>query len=911
MKRYSILLLALMMTSLSSQGQYYFYDVCDQQVGSPLTLSSGITVTCGIFDVGTGIVHNSTGSEDPQLSPEGTEIRAEPQTSIGENGSGWTNYVGLTLHFDAPILLGEEFKGADIDFQEQMAIFAYNSIDGQWVLPVNIALGNSVDLRIDDESMVNNFPLPAGAPSPSATGILIPTVNSNVAVGLTADDTNGHFFPDFNNAQVTDIFFLYAMDIVRNVPGSSRSAFFSPDFNLLQPSPISDLSLTKQANSNTINVGGSGSFTLSLNNSGPEDASNVIVNDLLPSGYNYTGSNPSIGSYSNINGDWTIPTISGGETATLVINVTGNASGNYLNQAEITAAEADDPDSDPTTGFGIDDLGDGIADDDEASASMSINLAPTANTDIEQTFFDIPVLINVASNDSDPNNNINASSFNVTCPVCTGPSNGTLTNSGNGNFNYTPNSGFLGEDSFIYEVCDDMGLCDTATVYINVIWDPACASTCSSVIAVSNTEICLGESIAFDGTQSSACASINVNSYQWDFGNGNTSDQDVLTYTFPSAGSYDVSLTIGTDSMCTDQMIQTIIVYGPPAVQLTLPSQSCLYDKFTLSSTPSGGVYSGLGVNGQTFDATQAGLGTHLIHYNYTDGNGCSASDSAFITINSVPQTTLDPVNDLCVSDSPVALPSGTPLGGNYEGTGVTNTNIDPNVLGEGDYYVSYVFTDGNGCMDTSTSNFNVMDIQRDTVYAVICDGDTYTLPNGEVVDQPGTYVDTNLTTGLCGLIQTTIISLSFNTRDTLHVGCRDTTDYVPTFAVPFTVSVDVHDDLNIYGCDSVTVFYNYTGVGLCPEDCGLFIPTAFTPNSDGLNEVFNAISNCPNILASFEMRIYNRWGEQIFETNSINDFWDGSFKGSESPQDVYTYIVKFDHTLGLETSSGSISILR
>jgi len=203
------------------------------------------------------------------------------------------------------------------------------------------------------------------------------------------------------------------------------------------------------------------------------------------------------------------------------------------------------------------------------------------------------------------------------------------------------------------------------------------------------------------------------------------------------------------------------------------------------------------------------------------------------------------------------------------------------------------------------------MDIQRDTIHTVICDGDTYTLPDGEIVDQPGTYIDTNLTTGLCGLIQATIISLSYNTRDTLHVGCRDTTDYVPTFAVPYTVSVDVHDDFNIYGCDSVTVFFNYTGVGLCPEDCELFIPTAFTPNSDGLNDAFQAITNCPNILVEYEIDIYNRWGEAVFETSTINEFWDGSHKGVPSPIDVYTYIVKFDHTLGLDMLSGVITLLR
>ena len=49
------------------------------------------------------------------------------------------------------------------------------------------------------------------------------------------------------------------------------------------------------------------------------------------------------------------------------------------------------------------------------------------------------------------------------------PSSGTLTNNGNGSFDYIPNSGFSGSDNFFYEICDAVGACDTATVTVIVL----------------------------------------------------------------------------------------------------------------------------------------------------------------------------------------------------------------------------------------------------------------------------------------------------------------------------------------------------------------------------------------------------------------------------------------------------------
>ena len=67
---------------------------------------------------------------------------------------------------------------------------------------------------------------------------------------------------------------------------------------------------------------------------------------------------------------------------------------------------------------------------------------------------------------------------------------------------------------------------------------------------------------------------------------------------------------------------------------------------------------------------------------------------------------------------------------------------------------------------------------------------------------------------------------------------------------------------------------------------CAVFMPSAFTPNGDGINEVLRGYSPCP--LDNYQLQIYNRWGQKIFETNTISTGWDGTLNGKKSPVDVY-----------------------
>ncbi|MGL4598003.1 MAG: gliding motility-associated C-terminal domain-containing protein, partial [Bacteroidia bacterium] len=75
------------------------------------------------------------------------------------------------------------------------------------------------------------------------------------------------------------------------------------------------------------------------------------------------------------------------------------------------------------------------------------------------------------------------------------------------------------------------------------------------------------------------------------------------------------------------------------------------------------------------------------------------------------------------------------------------------------------------------------------------------------------------------------------------------------------------------------------------PGEGALFVPNTFTPNSNDLNERFYAKGEG---VVDFQMRIFDRWGNLIFETNNINDGWDGKVKDQVSQIDTYVYVINY-----------------
>lgn len=107
--------------------------------------------------------------------------------------------------------------------------------------------------------------------------------------------------------------------------------------------PEADLQIVKEINNPAPTVGSNVVFTIEVENEGPDDATGVVVNDLLPDGYSYVSHIASNGSYNQTTGVWTIGALTNAGTATLTITATVQATGNYTNTATVTGG-VDDPD---------------------------------------------------------------------------------------------------------------------------------------------------------------------------------------------------------------------------------------------------------------------------------------------------------------------------------------------------------------------------------------------------------------------------------------------------------------------------------------------------------------------------------------------------------------------------------------
>ncbi len=92
-------------------------------------------------------------------------------------------------------------------------------------------------------------------------------------------------------------------------------------------------------------------------------------------------------------------------------------------------------------------------------------------------------------------------------------------------------------------------------------------------------------------------------------------------------------------------------------------------------------------------------------------------------------------------------------------------------------------------------------------------------------------------------------------------------------------------------------------------KEPNLFYPTAFTPNGDNLNDEFKVFGQ---FISSIEMKIFNRWGEQLYGSSDINLGWDGTYKGNDMPEGTYAFVADITDFSGREfTRSGSVVLLR
>jgi gliding motility-associated-like protein len=89
-----------------------------------------------------------------------------------------------------------------------------------------------------------------------------------------------------------------------------------------------------------------------------------------------------------------------------------------------------------------------------------------------------------------------------------------------------------------------------------------------------------------------------------------------------------------------------------------------------------------------------------------------------------------------------------------------------------------------------------------------------------------------------------------------------------------------------------------------------LVFPNAFTPNHDGLNDVFHL--KYPGHAADYNLQIFNRWGQKIFETSDTSAGWDGTYNSQLQPEGTYVWILRYSDNSGKkQNKQGSVVLIR
>jgi gliding motility-associated-like protein len=133
------------------------------------------------------------------------------------------------------------------------------------------------------------------------------------------------------------------------------------------------------------------------------------------------------------------------------------------------------------------------------------------------------------------------------------------------------------------------------------------------------------------------------------------------------------------------------------------------------------------------------------------------------------------------------------------------------------------------------------------------------------------------------------------------YLSSTDIADPTATPAQTTEYIVTVTNDIGCKASDSIILT-------VLPDV--LLIPTAFSPNNDGLNEYFKPLNKN---LKKLDFQIYDRWGQKIYETDIVGDGWDGKFKGRD--QDIGVYVWQAQYQLnGIDktfTESGNVTLVR
>jgi hypothetical protein len=346
---------------------------------------------------------------------------------------------------------------------------------------------------------------------------------------------------------------------------------------------------------------------------------------------------------------------------------------------------------------------------------------------------------------------------------------------------------------------------------------------------------------------------------------------------------------------CSDSDVQIANVVPPPSllVSNSLPT-FCEGDAPYLLNPavfPSGGSYSGVGVNGNIFNPDSSGVGTHLITYNYADGSGCSQNTTFSLIVSATPVINFPSINPICQTNFAIPLNTAQPSGGSYDGPFVISNNFYPFLSGTGAFPITYTATQ-NGCTVSDTQIIQVDPLAQ----SILINPGDYCLNNSEetlVTGSPsggiyqingspatsinpatlgiGTYTLEYVYTNSCGFAidsqNFSVLSLPNTTISNFGPLCENGADVVLNSGTPIggTYSgigvTGTNFSPSILGSGIFDTYYSYTDSNGCSS-------------TDSVSTIINT---APNITAALDTLYCTNGAPYNLSASPTGGTWSGS----------------------------------
>lgn len=458
-------------------------------------------------------------------------------------------------------------------------------------------------------------------------------------------------------------------------------------------------------------------------------------------------------------------------------------------------------------------------------------------------------------------------------------------------------------------------------------------------LSVNAATICLGQ-------QTATLTAAGAAGYTWTPATGlNTTSAGTVNANPPATTVYTI---VGSNGNCSDT-ITTQVTVNPLPVLSVNSATICSGSSATLSASGASlyswsPAFSLNSVSGSSVVATPTASTVYAI--SGTVGS-CTAVVNSSVTITPTPTLAVNSVNMCRGSDALLSVNGATsytwfPSSGLSATTGSTVSSSSPVTI---TYTVIGIL--GN-CSDTTESTVTVNPLPALTVNSsTVCDGfSTDLIASGASVYSwsPSTYLNTAsgasviatpsvstlyVVSGSTGMCTSTLqAAVHVNPLPNAAIGASNTIINTPGESVSLSASGGV-DYLwsNGVGASLITVAPSqtsdycviaYTAEGCEQKACitievspesTLYIPNAFTPNGDDLNDVLYTPGT--NIV-TYHFMIYNRWGNLVFESDDMEKGWDGTYKGERVKDDVYNYRLiaeGIDHAIYKKT--GFIAVVK